>query len=57
MQALNPLVGILVAFRWALLGTPVALGSLLIAMAVSAVVFAVGLAYFSGVDRTIADDV
>jgi lipopolysaccharide transport system permease protein len=57
VQALNPLVGILVAFRWALLGTPVARGSLVIALVVSAVVFAVGLAYFSGVDRTIADDV
>ncbi len=55
--ALNPLVGILLAFRWALLGMPASASSLVIALVVTAVVFAVGLAYFSGVDRTIADDV
>lgn len=54
---LNPLVGILLAFRWALLGMPASLSALVIALVVTAVVFAVGLAYFSGVDRTIADDV
>jgi ABC-type polysaccharide/polyol phosphate export permease len=55
--ALNPLVGILVAFRWALLGTPLSPGFLLVALVVTAVLFVVGLAHFSRVDRTIADDV
>jgi lipopolysaccharide transport system permease protein len=55
--ALNPLVGILLAFRWALLGMPASVSALIIALVVTAVVFVVGLAYFSGVDRTIADDV
>jgi homopolymeric O-antigen transport system permease protein len=55
--ALNPLVGILVAFRWALLGTPLSQSFLLVALVVTAVLFVVGLAHFSRVDRTIADDV
>jgi lipopolysaccharide transport system permease protein len=55
--ALNPLVGILVAFRWALLGTPLSPGLLVVALVVTAVLFVVGLAHFSRVDRTIADDV
>jgi lipopolysaccharide transport system permease protein len=57
VQALNPLVGIILAFRWALLGMAVPHGLFLIALVGTAVVFTVGLAYFSGVDRTIADDV
>jgi homopolymeric O-antigen transport system permease protein len=55
--ALNPLVGILVAFRWAVLGTPMSRSLLITALIVTAVVFVVGLAHFSRVDRTIADDV
>jgi lipopolysaccharide transport system permease protein len=55
--ALNPLVGILVAFRWALLGTPLSPGLLVVALVVTAVLFVVGVAHFSRVDRTIADDV
>jgi lipopolysaccharide transport system permease protein len=57
LQALNPLVGIIPAFRWALLGTRPPHGLLLVAVAVAAAVFAAGLSYFSRVDRTIADDV
>lgn len=57
--ALNPLVGIILAFRWALVGVaaPHTVHFLIIALAVTAVVFAAGLAHFSRVDRTIADDV
>jgi lipopolysaccharide transport system permease protein len=57
LQALNPLVGIILAFRWALLGTPAPHGLLVVAVIVTFGVFAAGLAYFSRVDRTIADDV
>src|SRR5581483_11352554 len=57
LQALNPLVGIVLAFRWSLLGTPAPHGLLVVAVAVTFVVFGAGLAYFSRVDRTIADDV
>ena len=57
LQALNPLVGIILAFRWALLGTPAPHGLLVVAVVVTFAVFGAGLAYFSRVDRTIADDV
>jgi homopolymeric O-antigen transport system permease protein len=57
VQALNPLVGIILAFRWALLGTPAPHGLFIVAVIVTFAVFAAGLAYFSRVDRTIADDV
>jgi lipopolysaccharide transport system permease protein len=57
LQALNPLVGIVLAFRWALLGTPAPHGLLLAAVFVTAIVTVVGLAYFSRADRTMADDV
>jgi homopolymeric O-antigen transport system permease protein len=57
VQALNPLVGIILAFRWALLGTPAPHGLLAVSVVVTMLLFAVGLAYFSRADRTLADDV
>jgi ABC-type polysaccharide/polyol phosphate export permease len=57
VQAANPLVGLIEAVRWALLGTPAPHGLLLVAVVETAVLFAVGLAYFARVDRTVADDV
>jgi lipopolysaccharide transport system permease protein len=57
LQAVNPLVGIIVAFRWALLGTPAPHGIFIVAFVVTFAVFAMGLAYFSRADRTIADEV
>ncbi len=57
LQALNPLVGIIEAFRWALLGTTPPHGLFVVAVIVTFTSLAVGLAYFSRVDRTIADDV
>jgi len=57
VQALNPLVGIILAFRWALLGTPAPHGLLVVAVLVTLCTFAIGVGYFSRVDRTIADDV
>jgi homopolymeric O-antigen transport system permease protein len=57
LQALNPLVGIILAFRWALLGTAAPHGLFIVAVVVTFLVFAAGVAYFSRVDRTIADDV
>jgi lipopolysaccharide transport system permease protein len=57
IQALNPLVGIILAFRWALLGTPPPHGLLAVAVAISLAVLAVGLLRFARLERTIADDV
>ncbi len=41
LQAANPLVGLLVAFRWALLGTPAPHGLLVASLVVTAIVFLV----------------
>jgi homopolymeric O-antigen transport system permease protein len=54
--ALNPLVGIIDAFRWALLGTTsVDAPSVALAGGIAALVLVVGLAHFSRVERTFAD--
>jgi lipopolysaccharide transport system permease protein len=57
VQALNPLVGIVLAFRWALLGTSAPHGLFVVAVVVTFAVLAAGIAYFARADRTIADDV
>lgn len=57
LQALNPLVGLILAFRWALLGTAPPHGLFVVAVVVTVVVFFAGVAYFARADRTIADDV
>jgi homopolymeric O-antigen transport system permease protein len=57
IQALNPLVGIILAFRWAVLGTPAPHGLFFVALVVTLLLLAAGIAYFSRADRTIADDV
>jgi lipopolysaccharide transport system permease protein len=55
--ALNPLVGLIEAFRWAVLGTPRPEGLLLVAAISSIAWFAIGLTHFARVERTFADDV
>jgi lipopolysaccharide transport system permease protein len=57
IQALNPLVGIILAFRWALLGTPPPHGLLAVAVGVSLAVLVLGVLRFARLERTIADDV
>jgi lipopolysaccharide transport system permease protein len=57
IQALNPLVGLILAFRWALLATPPPHGLLAVALAISAIMLVVGLLRFERLERTIADDV
>ena len=56
VQAANPLVGLLLAFRWALLGTPAPHGLLYASLLVTAVVFVAGVARFAHAERTLADD-
>jgi lipopolysaccharide transport system permease protein len=56
IQALNPLVGLILAFRWALLGTPAPHGLLVVAVAIAVIVFAAGLLHFARLERTLADD-
>jgi lipopolysaccharide transport system permease protein len=57
LQGLNPLVGFILAFRWAALGTPAPHGLFAVAVIVTLLIFAAGVAYFSRADRTLADDV
>jgi lipopolysaccharide transport system permease protein len=56
IQALNPLVGLILAFRWALLGTPPPHGLLAIAVAISLVMLVAGMLHFAKLERTLADD-
>jgi homopolymeric O-antigen transport system permease protein len=57
LQAVNPLVGMILIFRWATLGTAAPHG-LLAASVVGTLVFLIaGLAYFTRAARTIADDI
>lgn len=55
IYALNPLVGIIDAFRWALLGTSVEPLSLFLSGAETVVLLVIGVAYFSRVERSFAD--
>jgi lipopolysaccharide transport system permease protein len=57
LQAINPMVGLILALRWALLGTPQPHGIFVAAVLVSVAVFLFGVIRFAHADRTIADDV
>ena len=57
IQALNPLVGLILAFRWALLATPPPHGLLIVSIAISVVLFVAGGLHFARLERTLADDV
>lgn len=56
IYALNPMVGVIDGFRWAILGTPTfPLASVLIGTAVSTILFVSGLFYFRRRERVFAD--
>jgi lipopolysaccharide transport system permease protein len=57
IQAVNPLVGIILVFRWATLGTPAPHGLLVAAVLITFAILLAGLAYFARAERTIADDI
>jgi lipopolysaccharide transport system permease protein len=57
LVALNPMVGLIETFRWAVLGTARPSGLFVAALLVSAFWLAVGLMHFARVERTFADDV
>jgi lipopolysaccharide transport system permease protein len=52
---LNPLVGVLGAFRWCVLGTHVTVSSLVLAGGITVALLVVGTGYFSRAERTFAD--
>ena len=57
IQALNPLVGLILAFRWALLATPAPHGLLAVSVLMSFGLLIIGALHFAKLERTIADDV
>jgi lipopolysaccharide transport system permease protein len=57
IQALNPLVGLILAFRWALLATPPPEGLLTVSVVISLILLTFGLLRFARLERTLADDV
>lgn len=56
VQAANPMVGLILAFRWALLDTPAPHGLLIASLLVTAVIFVAGFVRFAQAERTLADD-
>jgi homopolymeric O-antigen transport system permease protein len=56
VETLNPMVGILGGFRWALLGVRPELQALLFAICLSALAVGVGIFSFNRAQQTIADD-
>lgn len=55
MYALNPMVGVIQGFRWALFGTNPPDAVMLVSAAVVIVLFVTGLFYFRRMERTFAD--
>ncbi len=53
--ALNPMTGVIDAFRWATLGGPLPDATTLLSLLATAVILVGGLAYFRRVERTFAD--
>jgi lipopolysaccharide transport system permease protein len=55
LYSLNPMVGVIDGFRWAICGTPLYWPSLLLSVVVTAVLLAVGVASFRKMERGFAD--
>jgi lipopolysaccharide transport system permease protein len=55
LYALNPMVGVVDGFRWALLGTPPPTASAALSAAVAATLLVSGALYFRRMERTFAD--
>jgi len=53
--ALNPLVGIIEGFRWAILGVTPNVPAVVSSMVITVVVLAIGIYYFRGTERSFAD--
>jgi lipopolysaccharide transport system permease protein len=56
IEAVNPMVGIIGGFRWALLGTHPQIEQLVLAIVVSVVAVTVGVVHFNRAQQTIADE-
>jgi len=56
VQALNPMVGLILAFRWALLATRPPHGLLIASLVITLIALVAGFVRFAGAERTLADD-
>ena len=58
MYDLNPMVGVVYGFRWAILGIEPGPGTTTLLLLLSGLlVFAVGSSYLTNVERTMADEI
>jgi lipopolysaccharide transport system permease protein len=55
LYALNPMVGIVEGFRWAILGSPIALSTISISTLAALVMLTIGIAYFRREESEFAD--
>jgi lipopolysaccharide transport system permease protein len=55
LTAINPMVGVVEGFRWAVLGSEIQLSLIGISAVSAAIIFLAGLAYFDRVERGFAD--
>ncbi len=55
LYGLNPMVGVVEGFRWALLGTNPPQSMIFLSIAISVVIFVTGLLYFNRTEKTFAD--
>jgi lipopolysaccharide transport system permease protein len=55
VYALNPMVGVVDGFRWALLGTPISTGTIIASSGVALVLLGTGLLYFRRTEHAFAD--
>jgi len=53
--ALNPMVGVVEGFRWAILGTALPPGVVVVSVGVATLVLVSGVLYFRQAERTFAD--
>jgi lipopolysaccharide transport system permease protein len=56
VESLNPMVGVISGFRWALIGSPLQVAQLLLAIGLSVVAMVAGVMYFNFAQQTVADD-
>jgi lipopolysaccharide transport system permease protein len=55
LYSLNPLVGVIDAFRWSIIGTPVRASSIYISAGMIVLMLVLGIWYFRKTERTFAD--
>jgi lipopolysaccharide transport system permease protein len=55
VYALNPMVGVVEGFRWALLGTAISTSTIIASSGVALVLFGTGLLYFRRTEHAFAD--